>query len=62
MSRFPTGRRALFGAAAAATLAAPAVAQERNLRIGYQKYGTLVLLKGRGTLEQKLRGEGVRVT
>ena len=32
----------------------PAAAQEKVLRIGYQKYGTLVLLKGKGTLEEKL--------
>ncbi len=45
MTRFPTRRRALLRAAAAvAALAAPALAQERSLRIGYQKYGTLVLL------------------
>ena len=64
MTRLSTSRRALLlgAAAASAALAAPALAQERSLRIGYQKYGTLVLLKGRGTLEQKLRGEGVRVT
>ena len=63
MTRLSTSRRALLlGAGASAALAAPALAQERSLRIGYQKYGTLVLLKGRGTLEQKLRGEGVRVT
>jgi len=28
--------------------------QESVLRIGYQKYGTLVLLKARGTLEKRL--------
>ena len=42
-------------------LATPARAAERVLRIGYQKYGTLVLLKGRGTLEPRLRDLGVRV-
>ncbi len=64
MTRLSTSRRALLlGAAATASLPAPALAQgERALRIGYQKYGTLVLLKGRGALEQKLRGEGVRVS
>lgn len=44
-------------------LAAPraAQAQERVVRVGYQKYGTLVLLKGRGTLEPKLKALGYRV-
>jgi sulfonate transport system substrate-binding protein len=37
-------------------------AQAKNvLRIGYQKYGTLVILKGRGTLEKRLAAEGVDV-
>jgi sulfonate transport system substrate-binding protein len=38
------------------TLAPPAVAQNSDnvLRIGYQKYGTLVLLKARGSLEKRL--------
>lgn len=31
------------------------------LRIGYQKYGTLVLLKARGTLERRLESQGVAV-
>ncbi|CAO4177945.1 Aliphatic sulfonates family ABC transporter periplsmic ligand-binding protein [Methylorubrum aminovorans] len=34
---------------------------ERVVRVGYQKYGTLVLLKGRGTLEPKLKALGYRV-
>jgi len=33
----------------------------RELRIGYQKYGTLVLLKARGTLEKRLAEKGVNV-
>ena len=32
-----------------------------EVRIGYQKYGTLTLLKGRGTLEKRLAGKGVTV-
>ncbi|WP_232629994.1 sulfonate ABC transporter substrate-binding protein [Methylobacterium sp. Leaf118] len=36
-------------------------ATEKVVRIGYQKYGTLVLLKGRGTLEPKLKALGYRV-
>jgi sulfonate transport system substrate-binding protein len=31
------------------------------LRIGYQKYGTLVILKGNGSLEKRLASEGVDV-
>ncbi len=50
----------------AVTLAFPilggaALAQENTLRIGYQKYGTLVLLKGRGILEEKLEAIGYDV-
>ncbi|NKK45537.1 sulfonate ABC transporter substrate-binding protein [Rhizobium leguminosarum] len=33
----------------------PAGAAEKVVRIGYQKYGTLVLLKGKGLLEKKLK-------
>ncbi|MFZ4874605.1 sulfonate ABC transporter substrate-binding protein [Janthinobacterium sp. Mn2066] len=32
-----------------------------EVRIGYQKYGTLTLLKGRGTLEKRLSEQGVAV-
>jgi sulfonate transport system substrate-binding protein len=41
-----------------------AFAQERTktLRIGYQKYGTLVLLRARGTLEKRLAQQGVNVS
>ena len=47
---------------AAATLPGVAQAQARPvLRIGYQKYGTLTLLKGRGTLEKRLAAQGVDV-
>jgi len=38
-----------------------AFAQEKVLRIGYQKYGTLVLLKARGILEEKLKKIGFDV-
>jgi len=33
----------------------------REVRIGYQKYGTLTLLKGRGLLEQRLRQQDIAV-
>ncbi|MGB9108019.1 MAG: sulfonate ABC transporter substrate-binding protein [Telluria sp.] len=42
--------------AAATTLTAT-----KEVRIGYQKYGTLTLLKGRGTLEQRLAGQDIAV-
>lgn len=48
-----------------ATLAVPAYAQSgsvpKELRIGYQKYGTLVILKARGTLEKRLADKGISV-
>jgi sulfonate transport system substrate-binding protein len=47
------------------TLAWPVLAQPADgpqpLRIGYQKYGTLVILKARGTLENRLSPLGVAV-
>ena len=36
-------------------------AQEKTVRIGFQKYGTLVLLKGKGLLEPKLQALGYKV-
>jgi sulfonate transport system substrate-binding protein len=49
-------------AAVAAGLHAPAFAQPaQEVRIGYQKYGTLTLLKGRGTLEQRLAASNITV-
>jgi sulfonate transport system substrate-binding protein len=58
-------RDLLIAASAATTLAATsrlARADERLLRIGYQKYGTLVLLKERGTLEERLGAQGWQIT
>ncbi|MGL5167524.1 MAG: sulfonate ABC transporter substrate-binding protein [Afipia sp.] len=40
----------------------PAQAQEKVVRIGFQKYGKLVLLKSKGTLEAKLKALGYGVT
>ena len=60
--------RRLFSTALAAGLALPlfvgepASAADREVRIGYQKYGTLVLLKGKGLLEKKLEKIGYTVT
>lgn len=50
---------ALF--AAAMSFGAITQAQAETLRIGYQKYGTLVLLKAKGTLEKRLAAQGVDV-
>ena len=52
--------------AALGVLSTPAEAQTpgaapKELRIGYQKYGTLVILKARGTLEKRLADKGVAV-
>jgi len=52
---------AVMGAAVLST-ALPVRAQAaREVRIGYQKYGTLTLLKGRGTLETRLATKGITV-
>ncbi len=56
---------ALFAAAISfgAITQAQAASQDKSvLRIGYQKYGTLVLLKAKGTLEKRLAEQGVKVT
>jgi sulfonate transport system substrate-binding protein len=58
-----TSRRLLLAAAslfATAALLSPISARAQgaareSLRIGYQKYGTLTLLKGQGTLESASR-------
>ncbi len=42
--------------------AAGASAQEKTLRVGFQKYGKIVLLKGKGTLEKALEPLGYKVT
>lgn len=52
--------------AAYGSLVGPAGAQTaagtpKELRIGYQKYGTLVILKVRGTLEKRLAEKGIAV-
>jgi sulfonate transport system substrate-binding protein len=45
----------------AASLPAHAAAAPKEVRIGYQKYGTLTLLKGRGTLEKRLLEKNIAV-
>jgi sulfonate transport system substrate-binding protein len=43
-------------------MTAGAQAEDKVLRVGIQKYGKLILLKTRGTLEKKLGGLGYKVT
>ena len=47
--------------AAAVSFGAVTQAQADTLRIGYQKYGTLMLLKAKGTLDKRLAEQGVDV-
>ena len=62
-----TRRLLLRAAIAGATLlslaagSAHAQAAKETLRIGYQKYGTLTLLKGQGTLEKRLAARNIDV-
>lgn len=57
-------RRSFVSAAAAAAATTfpgtPAPAADRVIRIGYQKYGTLLVLKARGTLDKRLQPLGFR--
>lgn len=56
--------RLLATAIAALSFAIPSVSMAQStqsLRIGYQKYGTLSVLKGRGTLEKRLASRGIEV-
>lgn len=60
------GTLLVLAAAASGALVGQAGAQTagngpKELRIGYQKYGTLVILKARGTLEKRLADKGVAV-
>src|SRR6195952_4974556 len=58
-------RRWITGAVLSISIVAAAVSssygQEKVVRIGFQKYGKLVLLKSKGTLEDKLKSVGYRV-
>jgi sulfonate transport system substrate-binding protein len=54
-------RRGLAVLLLGAALAAPAHADTQKLRIGVQKYGTLIVLQTRGSLEQRLAPAGVVV-
>ncbi len=48
------------GASANAAASADGAAA-KELRIGYQKYGTLIILKARGTLDRRLAAKGISV-
>ena len=62
MNAFATSlaRLALAGAVAAGTLSI-AQAEDKTIHIGYQKYGTLILLKAQGLLEEKLGAQGYTI-
>lgn len=53
---------ATIGAVALGIAMAPSLAGDRSLRIGVQKYGTLIILQARGTLEKRLAEKGIKVT
>lgn len=58
-------RRWIISAMLSVSIVAAAVSvsygQDKVVRIGFQKYGKLVLLKSKGTLEGKLKAEGYQV-
>lgn len=51
----------LVGLSCALTFSGLSVAATSELKIGFQKYGTLPILKARGTLEKALQAQGVSV-
>jgi sulfonate transport system substrate-binding protein len=51
----------VLAASAPGFATAQAKPEAHTLRIGYQKYGTLTLLKGRGSLEQRLAAKNIAV-
>lgn len=55
-------RRAMLGGAVMAAAARPGAAVEKTVRIGVQKYGTLIILRLRRTLERALAPLGWQVT
>lgn len=59
---FKTAVRIVALAALLGVLAPAAGAADKVVRIGYQKYGTLILLKARGGLDEKLKPLGYAVT
>jgi sulfonate transport system substrate-binding protein len=54
--------RAVLSVGIVAAAVSASYGQDKVVRIGYQKYGKLVLLKGRGSLEQKLKPLGYTVS
>ena len=54
--------RAVLSLSLVAATVGASYGEDKVVRIGYQKYGKLVLLKGRGTLEQKLKPLGYSVS
>ncbi|WP_018229158.1 sulfonate ABC transporter substrate-binding protein [Methyloversatilis universalis] len=69
MNRIKGARRGWLRNAALAVLSAGLLASgtanaqsaPKEVRIGFQKYGTLVILKARGTLEKRLAEKGIEV-
>jgi len=62
MKPFPRIAAALAVVLGVAAFADAAAAQDKVVRIGFQKYGKLVLLKSKGALEPKLKALGYSVT
>src|ERR1700758_224254 len=53
--------RAVLSVGIVAASVGASYGQEKVVRIGYQKYGKLVLLKSKGSLEEKLKSVGTKV-
>jgi sulfonate transport system substrate-binding protein len=58
---FAAASGAVSGSVLAGSARHAAAAALQEIRIGYQKYGTLTLLKGRATLEPVLAAKGIKV-
>src|SRR6202007_305753 len=54
--------RAVLSLSLVAATVSASYGEDKVIRIGFQKYGKLVLLKGRGTLEEKLKPLGYQVS
>ena len=53
--------RAVLSVTLVAATVSASYGEDKTIHIGFQKYGKLVLLKGRGTLEEKLKVLGYKV-